>query len=55
VDASITPVQTHTVATNWNAANAAMAGDVNADSRTDVIWVIPGAPTRVFVGRSRAN
>lgn len=55
VDASVTPLQTHTLTTNWNAALAAMAGDVNNDGRVDVVWVIPGAPTRVFVGRSRAN
>ena len=55
VDAAITPLQAHPVATNWNAALAALVGDVNADNRTDVVWVIPGAPTRVFVARSRGN
>lgn len=55
VDHSVLVLQTHTLTTNWNAALPAMASDINNDDRVDVVWVIPGAPTRVFVGRSRAN
>jgi hypothetical protein len=55
VDAAVTPPQTHNVSTNWNAALGAQIGDVNFDGRVDVVWVIPGAPTRVFVARSRAS
>lgn len=55
VDMAINPAQTHTVSTNWNAALPAMVGDVDFDGRSDVTWVIPGAPTRVFVARSRPN
>jgi hypothetical protein len=55
VNAGVTPNQTHSVATNWNAALAPLVGDVNDDGRADVVWVIPGAPTRVFVARSRAS
>jgi hypothetical protein len=53
VDGTVRPPQTHTVGTNWNAALPMMVGDVNFDGRADVVWVIPGAPTRVYVGRSR--
>jgi hypothetical protein len=55
VDGTLVPKQTHGVSTNWSAALPALVGDVNFDSRADVVWVIPGAPTRVFVARSRAN
>ena len=55
MDLGVTPLQLSPVATNWNAALPAMSGDVNADGRADVVWVIPGAPTRLFVARSRAS
>jgi hypothetical protein len=55
VDPTVNPPQTHGVATNWNGALPALVADVNADGRADVTWVIPGATTRVFVARSRAN
>jgi hypothetical protein len=55
VDAGATPSQTHPVGTNWNAALGMMVGDVNFDGRADAVWVIPAAPTRIFVARSRAN
>jgi hypothetical protein len=55
VDGTITPRQTHGIGTNWSAALPALVGDINFDGRADVVWVIPGAPTRVFVARSRAN
>jgi hypothetical protein len=54
-DGTVTPVQTHNVSSNWNAALPALVGDVNFDGRADVVWVIPGASTRVFLARSRAN
>lgn len=53
VDPTVNPPQPHGVATNWNSALPALVGDINSDGRADVIWVIPGAPTRVFVARSR--
>ncbi len=55
VDPTVNPPQTHAVATNWNGSLPALAGDVNFDGRDDVVWVIPGATTRVFVARSRAG
>ena len=53
MDPAVSPLQVSPVSTNWNAALPAMGGDVNGDGRADVVWVIPGSPTRVFVGRSR--
>jgi hypothetical protein len=47
--------QTHGVETNWNGALPALVGDVNNDGRDDVVWVLPGAPTRIFVARSRPS
>ncbi len=53
MDPAVSPLQVSPVSTNWNAALPAMVGDVNGDGRDDVVWVIPGSPTRVFVARSR--
>jgi len=53
MDPTVTPPQTHNVSTNWNGALPVLVGDVNYDGRADVVWVIPGSPPRVFVGRSR--
>jgi len=53
MDPNVSPLQISPVSTNWNAALPAMVGDVNGDGRDDVVWVIPGSPTRLFVARSR--
>ena len=53
MDPNVSPVQVSPVSTNWNGALPAMVGDVNGDGRADVVWVIPGSPTRVFVAQSR--
>ncbi|HEY7195067.1 MAG TPA: VCBS repeat-containing protein, partial [Gemmatimonadales bacterium] len=55
VDATVNPTQPHDVSTNWNAALPALVGDVNFDGRDDVVWVIPGSPTRIYVARSRPS
>lgn len=46
-------LQIHPVSTNWSTALPTMVGDVNGDGDADVVWVISGSPTRVFVGLSR--
>jgi len=53
LNAGPTPLQVHPVSTNWNNALRVMVGDVNGDGRADMVWVIPGSPTRVFVAQSR--
>jgi len=53
IDATGQPPQTHPVSTNWNATLPALVGKVSGDGRSDIVWVIPGSPTRVYVGRSR--
>jgi hypothetical protein len=55
MDFNVAPLQLSPIATNWNAALPALVGDVNADGRADIVWVIPGSPTRLFVARSRAS
>lgn len=55
VDPTITPLQVSPISANWNQALPGLVGDVNGDGRTDVVWVIPGAPTRVYVVRSRPS
>jgi hypothetical protein len=54
LSAGTTPLQVHPVSANWSVALPAMVGDVNGDGRADVVWVIPGSPTRVFVAESRS-
>lgn len=44
--------QTHPATTNWSQAVTTI-GDVNGDGRDDIVWVIPGASTQVFVGLAR--
>ncbi|MGH6690676.1 MAG: FG-GAP-like repeat-containing protein, partial [Gammaproteobacteria bacterium] len=53
IDAGVQPYQTHPVSTNWNGALPHLIGRVTTSGRADVVWVIPGMPTRVFVARSR--
>lgn len=48
-------LQADTVSANWSTANPAMVGDVNGDGNADVVWVIPGSPTRVFVAKSKGS
>ena len=55
VSAGPTPDQVSPISANWNQALPALVGDVNGDGRADVVWIIPGAPTRVYVARSRAG
>jgi len=55
VSAGPNPLQVSPISANWNQALPAMAGDVNGDGRADVVWVVPGAPTQVYVARSRAG
>jgi Thiol-activated cytolysin/FG-GAP-like repeat len=49
------PKQVSPISANWNQALPAMVGDVNGDGRADVVWVIPGAPSKLYVARSRAG
>ena len=55
MDFNVAPLQVSPISTNWNASLPALVGDVNGDGRADVVWVIPGSPTRLFVARSRAS
>ena len=55
MDPNVTPVQVSPVDTNWNAALPAMVGDVNGDHNADVVWVISGSTTQVFVALSKGN
>lgn len=48
------PSQNHAVSLDWTAATT-LVGDVTGEGRADIVWVFPGSPTRIFVGRSRPN
>ncbi len=44
--------QVHPAQTNWSQA-ATMVGDVTGDGRDDIVWVIPGASTQVYVAEAQ--
>ena len=43
------PAQMHPDAANWLQAQL-LVGDFNGDRQDDVLWVIPGGTTRIFLG-----
>lgn len=55
VDATVDGPQTHPVSTNWSGALPVLVGDVNGDGREDVVWVLPGSPSRIYVAQSRSG
>ncbi|HMV30746.1 MAG: thiol-activated cytolysin family protein [Gemmatimonadales bacterium] len=44
--------QVHPALTNWSQA-ATLVGDVTGDGRDDLVWVIPGASTQVYVAEAQ--
>lgn len=41
--------QVHPATTNWSQA-VTLVGDVTGDGRDDLVWVIPGATTQIYLG-----